>query len=147
MQGVKLCDRQMCLYCQLCLIAEGTDCYYILYMLTVTVYITLLQVHSQTLHTNTHTHTCMQILLSLNLLFLSCNKKRARNLPLISFPQFSPTKGSPCNRTISLRSYSGSYVNRRFIVYQQLHCAVFSKLLVNSSCPLSRAMELLKMIV
>jgi hypothetical protein len=57
MQNVMLCDRQMCVDCQLCFIAEGTDCYYILYILTVTVYKTVLQVHSQTLHTlHTHAH-------------------------------------------------------------------------------------------
>jgi len=42
------------------------------------------------------------------------------------FPQFSLTKGSLCNCTISLCSYSGVYMNRGLIVYQQLHCAVFS---------------------
>jgi hypothetical protein len=48
------------------------------------------------------------------------------NLPQMPFPQFSPAKGSLCNCTISLGSYTGVYVNRWLIVYQQLHCAVFS---------------------
>ena len=38
MQSVILCDRQLCADCQWCFIAEGTDCYCILYILTVTVY-------------------------------------------------------------------------------------------------------------
>jgi len=38
MQNVILCDRQLCVDCQWCFIAEGTDCYCILYILTVTVY-------------------------------------------------------------------------------------------------------------
>ena len=40
--------------------------------------------------------------------------------------QFSLTMGSLCKCTISLCSYTGAYVNRWLIVYQQLHCAVFS---------------------
>jgi len=38
MQSVILCDRQLCVDCRWCFIAEGTDCYCILYILTVTVY-------------------------------------------------------------------------------------------------------------
>ena len=38
MQSVILCDRQLCVDCQWCFIAERTDCYCILYILTVTVY-------------------------------------------------------------------------------------------------------------
>jgi len=57
MQSVMLCDRQFCVDYQWCFIAEGTDCNCILYILTVTVHKTILQVHSQTLHTvHTHAH-------------------------------------------------------------------------------------------
>jgi len=43
------------------------------------------------------------------------------------FPQFSPTKGSLCNCTISLHSHTITQVNKWLIVYQQLHCAAFAE--------------------
>jgi len=48
MQSVMLCDRLLRVDCQWCFIAEGTDCYCILYILPVTVYkiFSPLQVHS-----------------------------------------------------------------------------------------------------
>jgi len=52
---------------------------------------------------------------------------RAQKTPVDALSKFSLMKGNLCNRTIGLRSYSGADVNRVFIAYQQLHCALFSE--------------------
>ena len=60
-------QNAVCVDCQWCFIVEGTDCYCILYILTVTVYRTISTTSSQ-LDTAHCTH-CMQMLLLLNCLF------------------------------------------------------------------------------
>ena len=71
-QIAMLCDRQLCVDCQWCFIAEGTDCYFILYILTVIVYKIVYHNTSSQLDT-ARTYICMQILLFQNYLFSNCH--------------------------------------------------------------------------
>jgi len=65
MKNVRLCDRELCVYCQWCFIAEDTDCYRIPYTFTVKVHKTIKPITSlqpDTSHcTHAPTRTCMQI--------------------------------------------------------------------------------------
>jgi hypothetical protein len=58
MQSVRLRDRQLDVDCQWCFTVEGTDCYCILYILTVTVYITIYHISSSQLATTRSTQEC-----------------------------------------------------------------------------------------
>ena len=69
------------------------------------------------------------------------------NLPEMPFPQFSSTKGSLCNCTMS------AFIHL-CIGEQMVHClsavalcSIFRELLVNSACTLSSALEVQKMII
>jgi len=71
-QIVMVCNRQFCVDCQWCFIAEGTDCYFILYILTVIVYKLVYHNTSSQLDT-ARMHMCMQMLLFKNYLFSNCH--------------------------------------------------------------------------
>jgi hypothetical protein len=65
---VTMCDRQLCVDCQWCFAVEGTDCYCILYILTVQVRNTIYPTTSSQLNTahSTHVHANVAVIKLLN---------------------------------------------------------------------------------
>ena len=146
-----LCARQQCVDCEWCFTVEGTACYCILYILTVTTHktYTILQVHNQTqrtLHTHTHVYPNFDVI-KLPIFPLEYNTEE------LETSQRHPPHSFMLRREVCVTLKSPAFVC--WCVREQMIdcvslaalCCIFRQLLVNSPCPLSSAMELLQMII